>query len=53
MNLAIKHLGKLIEKYGMVEYIRDRYAAVNGRLKMLYTNINFCITAIRQIRKGI
>lgn len=33
----------LIKKYGMVEYIRDYYAAINGRLKMLYTKEEFYI----------
>lgn len=41
MNLVTQPLGELIAKYGMVEYIRDYYAAINGRLKMLYTRDDF------------
>ena len=36
-------LDRLIDKYGTVEYIRDYYAALNGRLKMLYTKDEFYI----------
>lgn len=43
MDLAIQPLNKLIKKYGTVEYIRDYYAAINGRLKMLYSKDEFYI----------
>ncbi len=43
MNLAMQTLDRLIEKYGMVEYIRDYYAAINGRLKMIYTKDEFYV----------
>lgn len=43
MNLVMQPLGELINKYGMVEYIRDYYAAINGRLKMLYTKKEFYV----------
>ena len=41
--MVMQPLNTLIEKYGTVEYVRDRYAAINGRLKMLYTKDEFYI----------
>ncbi len=43
MNFAVSTLNRLVEKHGMVEYIRDYYAAINGRLTMLYTRDDFYI----------
>lgn len=43
MNKIEFPLNNLIEKYGIVEYIRDYYSAVNGYLHMLYTSDNFYI----------
>lgn len=32
---VMEPLEQLIKKYGIVEYIRDYYSAINGYLKML------------------
>lgn len=39
----IEPLNVLIEKEGIVEYIRDYYAAINGRLSVLYSKDDFYI----------
>lgn len=43
INKTMYPLDGLIEKYGLTDYIRDYYAAVNGRLAMLYTEEDFYI----------
>lgn len=40
---VMKPLEQLIKKYGIVEYIRDYYSAINGCLKMLYIDKEFYI----------
>lgn len=39
----IEPLDKLIEKEGILENIRDYYAAINGRLKLLYSDNDFYV----------
>ena len=43
LNDIIYPLNRLIEKEGISEYIRDYYSAVNGHLKMIYTEDGFYI----------